>query len=151
MIFLFLNVNFKFNIIRVCGKKHFQPSPSSAKPWLPISQKSYTYRIKPIYLPQRTYILTTQKSYTYERNQVPLILPPILFRHFQKFSKLLHPLRFHLPSIKSLSIGLAPVQHIMLLNPVLRWIAFVDLNEVLHLLIPFLPFLILRHNKKSYS
>ena len=45
-------------------KKHFQPSPSSAKPWLPISQKSYTYRIKPIYLPQRTYILTTQKSYT---------------------------------------------------------------------------------------
>ena len=35
-----------------------------------------------------------------------LILPPILFRHFQKFSKLLYSLSLHLPWIKNFSIGL---------------------------------------------
>ena len=38
-----------------------------------------------------------------------LVLPSIQFRHFQKFSKLLHPLRLHLPSIKNLPIRLQPL------------------------------------------
>ena len=131
-------------------KKHFQPSPSSAKPWLPISQKSYTYRIKPIYLPQRTYILTTQKSYTFFdkfslRPLFILILPPILFRHFQKFSKLLYPLLLHLPRIHHLSVSLQPVQHIMLLNPVFRRIPVIGLNKPHNLLISCQPTCFLIH------
>lgn len=72
-------------------KKHFQPSPSSAKPWLPISQKSYTYRKKLIYLPQRTYILTTQKSYTYEEIKSSCLIrfPP--YSHITPLVKLSSP------------------------------------------------------------
>ena len=74
-----------------------------------------------------------------------LVLPPILFRHFQKFSKLLHPLRFQLPCIHPLPIRLNPVQHIVLFNPMFRRITFVGLNEVLHFFISFLPTFFLSH------
>ena len=74
-----------------------------------------------------------------------LILPPILFRHFQKFSKLLHPVRFHLPSIHHLPIGLHPVEHIVLLYPMLRRISMIRLNKTHHLIIPHHPSLFLCH------
>ena len=41
-----------------------------------------------------------------------LVLPSIQFRHFQKFSKLLHPISFHLSSIQGFSIGLQPIEEI---------------------------------------
>ena len=46
-----------------------------------------------------------------------LILPPILFRHFQKFSKLLDSLWLHLPNIHHFSIGLQPIQVVMFFYP----------------------------------
>ena len=60
-------------------------------------------------------------------------------------SKLLHPLRFHLSSIKSLSIGLAPVEHIMLLYPMARRIPSIAFNKIYHLFIFILPPFILCH------
>ena len=66
---------------------------------------------------------------------LPLVLPPILFRHFQKFSKLLHPLGLHFPSIKSFSIGLQPVQVVMLLNPMLRRIPSIAFNKLNHFIV----------------
>jgi len=74
-----------------------------------------------------------------------LVLPPILFRHFQKFSKLLHPLSLHLPCIHHLPIRLQPVQHIMLLYPMTRWITMVGLNEFNHLVVSHQPPLVLCH------
>ena len=76
-----------------------------------------------------------------------LILPPILFRHFQKFSKLLHPLRLQFPCIKNLPIRLHPVQHIVLLNPMLRRIPMIALNKSHHLLIPLHPPFLLCHSQ----
>ena len=75
-----------------------------------------------------------------------LILPPIPFRHFQKFSKLLHPLWFHLSSIQGFTIRLEPVEHIMLLYPMLRGISMICLNVALHLIIPRHPLIALGHN-----
>ena len=81
-----------------------------------------------------------------------LILPPILFRHFQKFSKLLHPLRLHLPSIKSFSIGLDPVEiFTSLLFIMLRRIPMVTLQEPHHLIVPNHPLFFLCHCKTSTS
>ena len=74
-----------------------------------------------------------------------LILPPILLHHFQKLFKLLHPVRFHLPSIKNLPIRLQPIEHIMLLNPMLRRVPIIRLNKTHHLIIPRYPPFILRH------
>lgn len=74
-----------------------------------------------------------------------LILPLILFRHFQKFSKLLHPLWLHFPSIQGFSIGLQPVEHIMLLNSMLRWIPMIGFYEISHLFISFHPSFVLCH------
>ena len=68
-----------------------------------------------------------------------LIFPSILLRQGKKLFKLLHPLRLHLPSIKSFPIGLDPVEHIMLLKPVFRWIPVVGLYKLHHLKISSLP------------
>ena len=76
-----------------------------------------------------------------------LIFPSILLHQFLKFSKLLYPLRLHLPSIKDLPIRLQPIEHIMLLNPMLRRIPMIDLYKVNHLIIPRYPPIILRHTK----
>ena len=74
-----------------------------------------------------------------------LILSPILFRHFQKFSKLLYPLQLHLPSIHRFTIRLEPVEHIMFLNSILRRIPLIGLYETNHLLILHYPLLVLCH------
>ena len=66
---------------------------------------------------------------------LPLILPPIQFRHGKKLFKLLHSLSLHLPSIQRFTIGLQPIKHIMLLNPMLRRIPMVLLQEPHHLII----------------
>ena len=85
-------------------------------------------------------------SAIFHQPSLPLVLPPILFRHFQKFSKLLHSLRLQLPSIHSLSIRLHPIQHIMLLNPMLRWIPMILLQKPHHLLESRLPPFFLCHS-----
>ena len=64
-----------------------------------------------------------------------LVLSLILFRHFQKFSKLLNSLSLHLPSIQRFTIGLQPIKHIMLLYPMLGWIPVVLLQEPHHFIV----------------
>ena len=61
----------------------------------------------------------------------------------------LHPLRPHLPRIHRLPICLHPVQHIMILNSVTRWIPVVILNKINHLIISCQPTFILRHPSPS--
>ena len=80
-----------------------------------------------------------------ERGLLILILPPILFRQGKKLFKLLYPLRFHLPRIHPLPGRLHPIQHIMLLNPILRRIPMFTLHERHHLIISLPPFLVLCH------
>lgn len=79
------------------------------------------------------------------RPSFPLILPPILLHHLHQPLKSLHPLQLQPPCIKRLSIRLKPVQHIMLLYPMLRRIPMIALNKSHHLLIPFLPSFFLCH------
>ena len=74
-----------------------------------------------------------------------LVLPPIQFHHFQKFSKLLHPLSLHLTCIQGFTIRLQPIQMVMLLNMVLRRIPPIRFNKANHLIIPRLPTFILFH------
>ena len=74
-----------------------------------------------------------------------LIFPPILFRHFQKFSKLLYPISFHLSSIQCFTIRFQPIQVVMLFNLVLRRIPMIDLNKLNHLFTSFLPTFFLLH------
>ena len=74
----------------------------------------------------------------------------ILLHQSKKFFKRLHPLWFHLSCIKSFSIGLQPIQHIVLLYPVLRWIPMIDLNKTNHLFILNLPSFLLRHALFDY-
>ena len=75
-----------------------------------------------------------------------LVLPPILFRHFQKFSKLLHPLRLHLSCIQLFSIMLQPrIIFTSLLRIILRRIPMISVDKFNYLLVPRLPLLILRH------
>ena len=75
-----------------------------------------------------------------------LILSPILFRHFQKFSKLLHPLYLHLSSIHRFTIRLQPIELVMLLYSMSRWIPFVGLNKCHHFNIFHHPSFVLCHN-----
>lgn len=80
-----------------------------------------------------------------KRRLLILIHPSILFNERQKPFEHLYPLRLHLPRIKSFSIGLQPVEHIVLLNPMLRRITFIALNKRHHLIISSQPLLFLRH------
>lgn len=75
-----------------------------------------------------------------------LVLPPIPFRHFQKFSKLLHPLWFHIPCIHLLPIMFQPrIIFTSFLRIIFRWIPFIGLDEVLHLIISCQPPFVLCH------
>ena len=69
----------------------------------------------------------------------------ILLHQSKKFFKRLHPLWFHLSCIKSFSIGLQPIQHIVLLYPMFRRIPFVGLNKCYHLIIFRQPTSLLIH------
>ena len=75
-----------------------------------------------------------------------LILSPILFRHFQKFSKLLHPLRLQRPSIHLLPVMLQPrIIAASFFRIILRWIPLISFNKRHHLIIFCFPFLVLCH------
>ena len=75
-----------------------------------------------------------------------LILPPILFRHFQKFSKLLHSFRLQRPSIHLLPIMFQPrIIFTSLLCIILRRIPLIGLNKRHHLLVFTKPTFILLH------
>ena len=74
-----------------------------------------------------------------------LILPPILFRHFQKFSKLLYPLRFHLPSIQCFTIRFQPIQVVMFFQAMFRRITMISLNKGFYLIISCQPTSLLIH------
>ena len=86
-----------------------------------------------------------------ERGLLILILSPILFRHFQKLSKLLYPLCFHLPSIQYFPIRLQPIQHISILCHILRRIPMLTFNELLHFIIPIQPTCLLIYNHESLT
>ena len=75
-----------------------------------------------------------------------LINPFILFYQFEQSVKQTYPLWFHLPRIHHLPIRFHPIEHIMLLNPMLRWIPVVGLNETNHLLVSLKPSCFLIHN-----
>ncbi len=75
-----------------------------------------------------------------------LVLSLILFRHFQKFSKLLQPFRFHRSGIHLLSIMLQPsIIFASLFGIIFRWIPFVGLNKHHHLIVSRCPSFVLRH------
>ena len=74
-----------------------------------------------------------------------LVYPFILFHQYQERFKPFHSLRLHPPRIHHLPVCLQPVQHVMLLNPVLRRIPMIGLHEAHHLLIPRSPPFILSH------
>ena len=75
----------------------------------------------------------------------PLVLPPILFRHFQKFSKPLHSLWFQLPSIHLLPVMLHPCIQPPFLQIIFGKIPMVRFYEGLHLIVVCHPLLFLRH------
>ena len=79
-----------------------------------------------------------------------LVLPPILFRQFQKFSKLLYPLSLHLSSIQGFTIRLEPIHVVMLFKAMFRRIPMIFFKEINHILIFIYPFLILCHTHKYY-
>ena len=68
-----------------------------------------------------------------------LVLPFTLLHQTKQLLKRLHPLRPHLPCIQRLPICLHPIQHIMLLNPMSRWVTMVGFNKLNHLLVPCQP------------
>ena len=74
-----------------------------------------------------------------------LIHSSILFAQYKQLLKRFHPLRLQPPRIHQLPLLLHPIQHIMLLNPVLRRIPMIHLNEALHLIISFQPTRLLIH------
>ena len=80
-----------------------------------------------------------------KRRLLILIHTSILFNERQKPFEHLYSLRLHLISIKSLSIGLAPVEHIMLLNPMARRIPMVPFQELNHLIKSHYPSFVLCH------
>jgi len=75
----------------------------------------------------------------------PLVLPSVNLCECKKFFELLYPLRLQLPSIQRFTIRLQPVEHIMLFYSMLRWVAFIRFNELLHFIIPIQPTCILIH------
>ena len=80
---------------------------------------------------------------------LPLILPPILLAECEYFLKLNLSIRLKLPLIHQLPIMFHPVQHQMLLNPVLRWIPMVLFYERFDFIISSHPSFILRHTINS--
>ena len=75
-----------------------------------------------------------------------LVLPPISFRQFQKFSKLLNPLRLQNTSIQLLSIMLQPrIIFASLLRIIFGGVTLVGLNKRHHLIISCNPLLVLCH------
>ena len=80
-----------------------------------------------------------------------LILPPILFRQFKKFSKLLHSLRLHRSCIHLPPIMLQPrIIFTSLLRIILRWIPLIRLNKCHHLIVSRCPSLILCHTSSLH-
>jgi len=75
----------------------------------------------------------------------PLVLPSVNLCACKKFFELLYPLRLQLPCIQRFTIRLQPVEHIMLFYSMLRWVAFIRFNELLHFIIPIQPTCILIH------
>jgi len=126
-------------------------SPSDTQP----SRNDMSYRAASFLL----FILSRMLRY-YRRSALPLglfknllfilILPSILFRHFQKFSKLLHPLWFHLPSIQGFTIRLQPIQMVMLLNPMPWRIPLIRFNKRHHLIVTYQPAFFLCHMSHNY-
>ncbi len=92
---------------------------------------------------------TSHRSLRFSAGSYPLLIlifPPILFRHFQKFSKLLHPLRLHRSSIHLLPIMLKPRIIIApLFRIILRRIPLIGLYKLYHLIVFRLPLLLLSH------
>ena len=80
-----------------------------------------------------------------------LIHSSILFAQYKQLLKRFHPLRLQPPRIHQLPLLLHPIQHIMLLNPMLRRIPMIHLNETLHLLKSYFPSLVLRHNNLAQT
>ena len=68
-----------------------------------------------------------------------LIHPLILLHQCQQSLESLHPIGFKLSRIKSLTVSLHPVQHIMLLQSMLRRIAMIGFNKTNHLLVSYVP------------
>lgn len=68
-----------------------------------------------------------------------LVLPFTLLHQTKQLLKRLHLLRPHLPRIHHLPICFHPVQHIMLLYPMPRWVTMVGFNKLNHLLVPCQP------------
>ena len=65
-----------------------------------------------------------------------LIHPSILLPQLQQLLKHGQPLLLHLPGIHPFPVGLEPIEHIMLLQPMLRRVPLIRLNEGLHLIVP---------------
>ena len=68
-----------------------------------------------------------------------------LFHLRHQFPKTLYSFHLQPPRIHQLPLLLHPVQHIMLLYPMLRRIPVIRLNETLHLIIPYQPTSFLIH------
>ena len=75
----------------------------------------------------------------------PLVLPSVNLCECKKFFELLYPLRLQFPSIQRFTIRLQPIEHIMLLYPMLRRISMILLYEGFHLIISCQPTSLLIH------
>ena len=78
-----------------------------------------------------------------------LILSFILLHQGQKLFKLLYPLKLYLPLIHRLPVRFEPVQHIMLLKPMLRRIPMILFNEGFNFIISCQPTCLLIHTDWS--
>jgi len=76
----------------------------------------------------------------------PLVFMFVLLHQYKQFFKHSQPWFLQLTCIHSLSVGLEPIEHIMLLDAVTRWIMVVGLYELYHLIVFYQPTSILIHD-----
>ena len=79
------------------------------------------------------------------RRLLVLIHSLMLFHQFLKHLKHFHSLRLHLSSIDQFAGSFEPVQHIMFLNTMPRWIPLICFDEFHHFIVLNNPLFILRH------